>query len=217
MKKLILLLLFIPLVSSGQFDNFRQIEKKEKEIENTKKQDVVFGVKAGLNLSTIVTEGINYENRSSFHFGLTAEIKFNEKFSLQPEFLYSGQGFINKDSEGPAIGTVNLLGRTSNLNYLNLPVIAKFYVLNTFFLETGPQIGCLINNNNSNRDGWEYTVPKSNFKFFDYGFNIGASYKLNSVINFNLRYYRGLRNVFENPNDPGEKNKVLSFSIGYKI
>ena len=216
MKKILLLLLFIPLVSFGQED--------EKEIENNEKNDVIFGVKAGLNLSTMSnglwkSGGFDFNNRTSFHLGLTAEINFNEKFSIQPELLYSGQGFKFPNSmttiypDGSTIDSSNSI--TVIQNYLNLPVIAKFYISNTFFLETGPQIGYLISANAKFGDGTNIEYAKSDMEDFDFGFNIGAGYRLNSGTNFNLRYYLGLgSHNFYALND---KNYVLSFSVGFRL
>ncbi|PIB28791.1 hypothetical protein BFP77_09170 [Maribacter sp. 4U21] len=57
-------------------------------------QETTFGLKGGLNYSSVVgdlTDGIKF--RFSGHVGLFLEIAFTEKFQLQPELLYSSQGF----------------------------------------------------------------------------------------------------------------------------
>lgn len=53
-------------------------------------QETRFGIKGGLNYSSIVgdlTQGLKF--RFSGHGGVFLEIDFSEKFKLQPELLYS--------------------------------------------------------------------------------------------------------------------------------
>ena len=60
-----------------------------------------------------------------------AEIPIANRFSFQPELLYSGQG------------------SSVNLNYLNIPLMAKYNLTKEFSLEAGPQIGFLLSANTS--------------------------------------------------------------------
>ncbi|SHG64733.1 hypothetical protein SAMN05444481_10671 [Flavobacterium frigidimaris] len=56
------------------------------------------GVKAGVNFANQTGDasfsGIDYskDGITSYHAGLIAEVKLLEKFSIQPELLYSTQG-----------------------------------------------------------------------------------------------------------------------------
>ena len=162
-------------------------------------QDVKFGVKGGLNFATIIGENTSKDQTvTAFNLGAMAEIKISDKFSLQPELLYSGQGYdTDIDSEGIIA-----------LNYLNIPVLAKYYVTKKLSLEAGPQIGFLL----STKGGTEDYIDL--FKTTDFGANFGFGYKLDSGINFAARYVLGLSNI----NDVGgvtNKNGVLQLSIGY--
>ena len=100
-------------------------------------QEVNFGIKAGLNLAGLNgSEDLDdYDLRTSFHVGAVAEIGISEKFSFQPELLYSSQGAKAEESGFKA---------TIKLDYLNLPLIAKYYVAEGFSVEAGPQIGFLL-------------------------------------------------------------------------
>lgn len=52
-------------------------------------QDIRFGIKGGLNISTITGEDVeNIDARTSFHGGILVDIPIAEKFSFQPELLY---------------------------------------------------------------------------------------------------------------------------------
>jgi len=160
-----------------------------------------FGAKAGLNFAFIT--GDNSEDldpNTDFHFGLLAEIPLSEKFSFQPELIYSGQGAeLNIASEGRI-----------NLNYLNLPLIGKYYVTKQLSLEAGPQIGYLLSTKGGTLDYKDLLKP------IDYGVNFGFGYKLDNGLNFSARYNLGLSNIndvdgFTDKN----RNGVFQLSVGY--
>ncbi|WP_299311500.1 outer membrane beta-barrel protein [uncultured Aquimarina sp.] len=58
------------------------------------RNNIKYGIKAGGNIATIAGREIFDENnpRFSFHIVGLLEIQLSEKFSLQPELLYSQQG-----------------------------------------------------------------------------------------------------------------------------
>ena len=60
----------------------------------TNAQDITFGVKAGANFASIGgDDGKDLDGLVSFLIGATVEIPVSDTFSIQPEVLYSGQGF----------------------------------------------------------------------------------------------------------------------------
>jgi len=103
---------------------------------------VMFGVKGGINSSTFSGDGFgdfdNPDSRTSFNLGLLAEIPVSDKFSVQPEVLYSGQGYdiVSRDNANDV---------EYQLDYINVPVLAKYYLVDGLSLEAGPQIGFLVN------------------------------------------------------------------------
>ncbi|WP_282079170.1 porin family protein [Aquimarina algiphila] len=170
-------------------------------LSNVNAQEIKFGVKAGLNLAFITGDNAkNIDPNTDFHFGALAEIKVSNKFSLQPELLYSGQGFnTNIDSEGRIA-----------LNYLNIPLMAKYYVTERLSLEAGPQVGFLL----STKGGAESN--KDLYKTMDFGVNFGLGYTLDNGIYFSARYNLGLSNIndvdgFSDKN----RNGVFQLSVGY--
>ena len=162
-------------------------------------QDVDFGVKGGLNFARLIGDNTSKDQTvTAFNFGAMAEIKISEKFALQPEILYSGQGY---DTGIASEGNIAL-------NYLNIPVIAKYYLTKKLSLEAGPQIGFLLSTKGGTQD------YKDLFKTTDFGVNFGLSYKLDNGLNFTARYVLGLTNI----NDVGgttNKNGVFQLSVGY--
>ena len=134
-----------------------------------------FGVKAGANFSSLLYsfplgENIYEKGRTSLHFGAVAEIQISDKFSFQPELLFSSQGSRNRTSIGEW-GEKHVY----KLHYLTVPLMAKYYVVEGFSLEVGPQIGFLL-------AAKDYYTWESNgdVDSFDFGLNFGVGYKLDS-------------------------------------
>ena len=114
--------------------------------------------------------------------------------------MFSGQGYSFKGSDG------NLVA----LNYLNVPLMAKYYVVKGLSIEAGPQIGYLLSAKN------ESTNVKDSFKKVDFAANLGVGYKLKNGINFGARYNFGLLNINNVSGDSGKfRNSVLQLSVGY--
>lgn len=170
-------------------------------LSNVNAQDIKFGAKAGLNFAFIT--GDNTEDlkpNTDFHFGVMAEFKISDKFSLQPELIYSGQGAdINIESEG-----------SITLNYLNLPLIGKYYFTEKLSLEAGPQIGYLLSTKGGTLNYKDLLKP------IDFGVNFGVGYKLDNGLNFSARYNLGLSDIndvdgFTDKN----RNGVVQLSVGF--
>lgn len=176
-------------------------------------QEVSFGAKAGLNIANISGEDVeNNDARTSFHIGAVAEIEISDKFSIQPELVYSAQG-ANTEESGVDV--------TMALDYLNVPVMAKYYVAEGFSLEAGPQIGFLMSAKMKAEVGGQSASVdvKDNFNVIDFGLNFGAGYKLENGLNFGARYNLGLSNILKdeelNSNTNSVKNGVFQVSVGY--
>ncbi|OWU88423.1 hypothetical protein APR43_23025 [Flavobacterium sp. NLM] len=188
-------------------------------------QDVKFGLKGGLNVSNFSgdTEGIDFKSRFGFNAGGFVEIKFSEKFALQPEVLYSTQGAkvdnFNLDVDG--IGTVNA-DVAFNLAYINVPVMFKYFAAEKFSLEAGPQIGFLVSAETKTKvDGYGSSKVdiKDNFESIDFGLNLGAGYDFTENFSAGVRYNLGLANIAktEEGDDSKVHNGVFSLSVGYKF
>jgi len=153
------------------------------------------------------------EDQKAMGISLFGSADVSDKFSIQPELLYSAQGAKYEDE---------VLKETIKLDYLNLPIMAKFYVADGFSLEAGPQVGFLLSAKGKVEAGGESIEAdiKELFKGIDFGFNFGVGYKLPSGINFGARYNLGLSNIIEpdsefNVGDVKNQNGVIQLSLGY--
>ena len=160
-------------------------------------QEVKFGVKAALNVASLTGDIEDTSSLVGFQVGGFAEIKITEKFAIQPELMYSAQG---AETDGDNL----------NLGYINIPVMAKFYVAKSFSLEAGPQIGFLVS---AKQDGEDM---KDFINSTDFGLNLGAGYDFTENLSAGLRYNFGLANISEF-DYIDINNSVLSLSLGYKF
>ncbi|WP_430408468.1 porin family protein [Kordia sp.] len=164
-------------------------------------QDVEFGAKLGANFGSLYGNNTGSIDPilSVINFGFYSEIPLNEKFSFQPEIMYSIQGFSVDD-------------KITRLNYLNLPLMGKYYLTKKLSVEAGPQVGFLVSAKGPTGN------VKGNFKTLDVGVNFGVGYKLNNGLNFGARYNLGLSNINDmNGSSDKLRNGVLQVTVGYSF
>lgn len=171
-------------------------------------QEIKFGAKAGVNFASVSMDpegDMDTKSRTGLHIGIVAEFKLTETFAIQPELLYSMQGskaeFGGVESE-------------TKLDYLNLPIMAKYYVTEGLSIEAGPQIGFLMSAKEEDEDA------KDGYKSIDFGIGAGLAYDLPMGVFFQARYNVGLSNIGETEEgqpDIDYKNNVFAISVGYKF
>lgn len=182
-------------------------------------EEIQFGVKAGVNFAKLTGDDVeDADGRTGLHFGGVVEIPISEKFSIQPELVYSQQGLQQDDNDGEW---------KLKLDYLNVPVFAKFYVADGFSLEAGPQFGFNLSAKSELQvegfDGEEISVIERELEDqvegFDFGFGLGAAYKMETGLFFQARYTLGLTSVYEGSDEglfqDDLNNSVLSLSVGF--
>ena len=193
-------------------------------------QEVKFGPKAGVNFAML--NGKDAEDSKmliGFHVGAFAEIKFNEKFAVQPEVVFSAQGAKTESSETIAGTTVSYEGK-AKINYINVPIMAKYYVAPSFAVEAGPYVGFLATANAESKGTaggvtQEYDADiKDQTKSIDFGVGVGASFNMDSGLFIGARYNLGLSKIgkeYKEENVTVEaadiKNGVIQVSVGYKF
>ncbi|MBS1682609.1 MAG: PorT family protein [Bacteroidetes bacterium] len=196
-----------------------------------------FGVKGGMNISGLALSsggklvGLTYNVRSGFHIGGYASIRI-KKFAVQPELVYSAQG---QNFTTPFYSNLN-----SKLNYLNVPIMLKYYLLKGLSLQAGPQFGLLlgakgdlIQVNNGGNIG--QTLMNQDLKPYlndiDLSVGMGIGIDLPAGINLTMRYNLGITDnnknsisnaVFPNGRQPSfstakTQNQVFQFSLGYRL
>lgn len=183
---------------------------------------VNFGVKAGANFSTLSNLSKS-EMLPGFYVGAVSEIKFTEKFSFQPELVYSSQGAKNVYSETIANVTASHHNH-DKLAYVNVPLLAKYFVTKSLSVELGPQLGFLFKATNKDEItiGGTKTNQDKDFKnevnTFDFGVAAGLSYDVSNGFFIGARYNFGLANVGKtNQYYSQSKNGVTQLGVGYKF
>ncbi len=178
---------------------------------NTKAQgnQANIGIKGGFNFSTFAgADGLDVSRRISFNAGLMLESKLSNSISLQPEVVFSSQGSkVNFGSEAIE----------NRLDYLNLPILLRFYVSDGFSFDVGPQLGILVSAKQGSSSRKDIDI-KSNYSGTDIGLATGINYKFVSGFNLSARYNFGLKNIINTniyTSSDTIKNGVFQISIGY--
>jgi len=197
---------------------------------HSKAQETTFGLKGGLNYSSVVgdlTEGIKF--RFSGHGGVFLEVAFSEQFQLQPELLYSSQGFqfstdLAAIENGGSTGDDNDFRTNVQLNYLAIPLLGKFALNDKYSLAFGPQFGFLLNQvtkikNLDEQDGTstdERSSVSGDFQL-DYGVAVGIALHITDRFSLAPRCYIGIRNRLNGLPNAQNYNVALQFSANYKF
>jgi len=168
-------------------------------------QNASFGIKGGLNVSTLSDKNDELGSRIGYHAGLLAHIHINPQWAIQPEIVYSSQGAKYTVTDGE-----HLLA----LNYVNIPLQLQYMFNNGFRLQTGPQVGFLTGVNDK-RDGTETNnFTSDDFKSVDFAWTAGLGYLTQSGLGVDARYNFGLSNI----NDVGDaerRNNVFQVGLFY--
>ena len=151
-------------------------------------QGVDLGIKVGANFATLTDD---VETRTGLNFGAFATIKFNDKIALQGDLLYSQQGAELLD-----IGKVDL-------DYINVPIVLKYYLVKKLNIQVGPQFGFLVNDDDLNSESMDIAGV------------VGIGLDLPLGFRIDGRYNFGLTEIF--PDISGLKNNVFSLSVGWSI
>ena len=159
------------------------------------------GVKAGANFASLNGDGADaLDGRTSLHFGAVLNFGFSELFAIQPEVLYSSQGYKYSSEAGDVAVA---------LDYLNIPVLADITVAEGLSLQGGPQIGINISSK-AKFDGESFDVD--GIETVDLGVGIGAQYKLPMGLFFQARYVIGFTDIADGAES---KNAVIGISAGW--
>ncbi|MCG6188339.1 porin family protein [Maribellus maritimus] len=189
-------------------------------------QESQSGIKGGLNLSSLTTDGNNDKNlKTGFHAGVYTKIPLSESFAIQPELMYSGKGIkLNYDESAFADGETKF-----NLNYIDLPVKLVFNLSEDFEFQFGPYVGYLINANvDTNAEVLDFWNIESNdelnrehFHSLDYGLTAGLGFDLEPLI-LGFNYNLGLNQVAKDDDASYDilgdaKNSVIQVYVGMKF
>ncbi len=183
------------------------------------KKGFSFGIKNGINMSSLVTEKSLFEgneNAISKKFGyvggIFVEYKFTKCFYLSGDLFYSRKGF---NVELPVVGNA-LIDTRVQLNYLDIPIMSNFYVYKGLVLKVGLQSSILLSS--------KFQVKRvsvsvfESFRHFDYSMPVGIAYDFENGLILDLRYSLGVNAVLKSQ-ERGElnNNSVFSFMVGFRF
>ena len=166
----------------------------------------------GGTLATITGDGTD---NAKFKLGLVAGAEFG--YMIAPQFavtagaLVSMQGAGIKDHDGLTDGS-------ETLTYLNIPVLANYYVAPGLAIKAGVQPGFLLARKNKyTRNGHDHEVTeKDGLKSLDFSIPLGLSYEISDFV-IDARYNLGLSNLLDDHDNFSQKNSVIMLTLGYKI
>lgn len=158
-------------------------------LSNLNAQDTSFGVTAGfLNGSAkfeVGNESIS-DSEAGFYGGFFAEFGVSEKFSIQPSIVY---------------------GKVGEASLLQLPVLAKYYVLEKFNLLVGPQITYELQSN----------LDEQDLTNFNFGIGLGAGFDITENFLIETKYAVQLNNLYIGNADIKSTVNFFNIGLGYRF
>jgi len=165
-----------------------------------------YGVKGGFNLANITGPDMeDNKMKLGIHFGGFANFPIADKFTIQPELVFSAQGARFEDPGDDD---------KFRLSYLNIPILGQYNDPSGFYAETGPQVGFLIAAREKS-DGHTGNV-KDYYKTLDLSWAFGAGYKITNEISAGIRFNLGLANIADY-HDAKVRNSVIQLGVSYTL
>lgn len=148
-------------------------------------EEMKFGVKAGANFTNFGGDVEDTDGATGFYIGGLVDLPVSGNFHVQPEVLYSAEG---ADEAG--------------IDYIRIPVMAKYYLMEGLSLQAGPEIAFKVS-----ADDEIDELTKS----MDFGLGAGAAYELEMGLFFDVRYNLGLSDISD---DGMFEIKNTGFQVG---
>lgn len=182
-------------------------------------QELRFGIKGGLNISTMTQAdnmsgylSENPDHRIGFHIGGVLNYSLSQKWGVEADLLYSMQGCKDDvQTTGEQIVKDNF---TLTTHYIHLPVAIKYYPIGGLYVECGPQLGYLLSMKGK-LDNWETEdlYPSDVRKKWDFGIFGGVGYVFKNDMFVEARYIHGFTETAKALD--GGKNRNIQISLGY--
>ena len=164
------------------------------------------GALLGMNASQV--DGDNYAGYNKFGLmgGAFVYTSLSKKFDVQFEIKYMGKGANKKTTEQDPTRY------TSNLNYIEIPVLVRLNTKIKLGWEAGLGFGYLFSSSEKDENG-PLQQATINFKPFELSYLIGATYQFAPKFLINLRYSYSILSIAKKVAD----NSVSSLPNYYKI
>jgi hypothetical protein len=185
--------------------------------------------KAGVNISTLSGDFDEFiDSKAGLNIGADVEYRMLPKFALSGGLYYSmqgGKGELNMDDFPYLEMNINAKAK---LSYLNMPIMANYYIVKGLAIKTGVQFGFLTSAKIklSADEGSESIGIKDALKKVDFSIPFGISYEFKRFV-LEARYNLGLTNIIKsdtelmdgviNTDNFKSKNRVFQITLGYRI
>ncbi|RXM38891.1 PorT family protein [Chryseobacterium sp. CH21] len=188
---------------------------------NTSSNPVTFGVKGGMNVSSLSKDsGLDdQKSKIGFNAGVFANIPLAASFSVQPEVQYSQYG--NKSNY--TIGNTKFSASTK-LDYITVPVMFQYNLIPNLYVEAGPEFGFMVSAKNkfkNESNGQSNTTDnyKDNLNTFNFGIGLGAGYYFTPNLGLTARYVAGLTDIAKNrpSGSDATRNNLFQVGLAYKF
>lgn len=164
--------------------------------------------RAGVNIANF-TKANGADPRIGLAAGAELEYQMNSWVSLAGGVMYSMQG--SKEERGGATATLQI-------DYLNVPIVANFYVLKGLAIKAGIQPGFKVSSKLkassggvSITGGLDEIIGK--VKGFDLSLPVGLSYEVSNFV-IDGRWNVGATKIFEGGD---HQHSVVQITLGYKF
>ena len=180
------------------FESFAQVEQG------------VFSIKPAAGITVANLTGSGASSKIGFTGGAELAYQATDILGLSAGVMYSMEGA--KDDIDTDFGRFDA---KANLSYLNIPVMANFYVFDNLALKIGIQPACLLKA--ETKLGDTTTDIKSMVEKFNLSIPVGISYEFGNLM-IDARFAMGLTKVTKNtPEVNDSKSSVFQITLGYRI
>lgn len=160
--------------------------------------------KVGVNIANI-TDADDADPRIGLAAGAEFEYGLTDNIGLSAGVLYSMQGVKTTIIDDDC---------TWKLDFLNVPILANFYVAKGFAVKLGVQPGFKLSSKAKFKgSGGSKEVDVDGFKSVDLSIPVGLSYQYQNIV-FDARYNWGVTKIVD---DVDSKHSVFQITVGYKF
>ena len=183
-----------------------------------------FGPKVAVDYTHFWGQYVKHDGLFNYQAGLFMEYRFTDKISIAPEAVFAAQGGkFEMTFEG------DVKKYTYNLNYINIPVMFKYYIIPALSVDLGPQLGVNVYSKVTSKikgsgsaESKNTTDNKDNTKTIDVGVGLGFTYNITEDVFVQGRYTLGLTKAFNYGDAYGldyknRKNGNAQIAIGYRF
>ena len=161
--------------------------------------------KVGVNIANI-TDADDADPRIGLAAGAEFEYGLTDNIGLSAGVLYSMQGVKTTSLDDDC---------TWKLDFLNVPILANFYVAKGFAVKLGVQPGFKLSSKAKFKGsgGSKEVEVEDGVKSVDLSIPVGLSYQYQNIV-FDARYNWGVTKIVD---DVDSKHSVFQITVGYKF